>query len=262
MEIFSIFIGVEKFEALQVYGCVEVSSIEDECTYYIFNREANNAFGLLEEGKTIPVLDGSLVYQDYDSLKMKIDLKDVENRLHIRGYIDWECMSLEFGTKWLNKQLCSVVEGEHGFVAIHYSIFPEAVQANVEVLCKPKHGNGYVDAPSRVYGTIVAQYNNFEYTSRYAKDYYRVVLFQRNQEDPAQTSGNGMISLSRSMVVVPLNSSIVVETNLWIGDEQVLLRFTTNFPITTNDMSHVTMEHNDYSLHIYMKWVEYIGAPV
>lgn len=177
VEIFSIFIGRENFKPLQVYGSVEVSS--SRSTFY-FNKEAPDAFGLMEGNKIIPVLDESFIYDDCESLEMKVDLKDIGSCFRIRGYVDWDSRTFEFGTKWLNKQLCSIVEGEHGFAAIHYSIFPEAVQASVGVLCASMNNvSGHADVSPKVYGSIVAQYHNFDYTSQYNKDYYRVVLFQR-----------------------------------------------------------------------------------
>ncbi|GFP80084.1 hypothetical protein PHJA_000151800 [Phtheirospermum japonicum] len=48
-------------------------------------------------------------------------------------------------------------------------------------------------------------------------DYYRIVLFKRNRDDPAQPGTDGFTALSRSMVIVPLNSSLIIEANLVNG---------------------------------------------
>ncbi|KAL2924545.1 Cysteine synthase B [Bienertia sinuspersici] len=211
-----------------------------------FKREANDAFILSEGSKTIPLLDGSLVYDECDSLNMKIDLKDVESSMRIRGYIDWNDRTLEFGTKWFNKPLCSVVECEYSFAAIHYSFFPEAVKANFGVACTPKGKNGSrcLEMFPKVHGNIVAQHNSFDYTWHYNREYYRVALFQRDAEHPLQTSGNGEIQLSRSLVVVPMHSSLTVELSLCLcaGDDQDLFSSTVDLGHSKNDFNVKFME--------------------
>ncbi|KAL3625375.1 hypothetical protein CASFOL_030829 [Castilleja foliolosa] len=246
----------EKYKPLQVYGYIQVGS--DKAAFYVFKRKAKeDAFGLQEHSKTLPVLDGPRVYDNCRSLKMKIDIKDVESQWHIKGYVKWDWTNINFGTRrWLNKQLCSVIQGQDGnFAAIHYTIFPEyaaAEYANFELLCIPKNGGHF---RPKVHGSLVAQYHNYDYTSRYNKDYYRIVLFQRNRDDAAQPGTDGFIPLSRSMVVVPNNSSLVIEANIGDGLSDELsfqeFRFDYGFGIMRRKL---IMEGNDYSIYIYVKW--------
>ncbi|KAL3615756.1 hypothetical protein CASFOL_040050 [Castilleja foliolosa] len=193
VEIFYVFIGRENYKPLQVYGSIKVAY--DVCTFYVFKREAKeDAFGLSGHSKTLPLLDGSRVFNEGNSLEMKIDLKDVESQLHIKGYVCWDTRSLDSNfSPWLDKQLCSVIQGEHGgFAAIHYTIFSdEAEYADVKLLCIPKNGGHFCP---KIYGSLVAQYNNYDYTSRYNRDYYRIVLFQRNRDDAAQPGSDGFIT--------------------------------------------------------------------
>lgn len=100
VEIYAVYIGRDKLKALQLYGSIEVSTLGN--AYYCFNREASDAFGLLEGSKNLPLLDGSLEYDDCDSFEVKIDLKDVEGLLCIKGYVNWDDRTLEHGTRWLN----------------------------------------------------------------------------------------------------------------------------------------------------------------
>ncbi|XP_021774896.1 uncharacterized protein LOC110738773 [Chenopodium quinoa] len=251
VEIFTVFIGRENFEAMQIYGLIELSS--PVCTFQVFKREAKHAFTLSEHRTTLPVLDGSCVYDDCESLEMKIDLKDVENRFHIRGCVEWDWKSRDYSSLCLGNQLSSVVLGNKCFVALHYSVFSEAVQANIGVSYISK--NGHVDLHPKVYGSLIAEYNNYDYTSRYKKDYYRVVLFQRNQEDSTQIGNSGMIALSRSVVVVPLKSSLVIEANLWNGNSDKVLSSSTEFQIGASSDS-MTIEGDDYSININVKWGE------
>ncbi|KAL3625377.1 hypothetical protein CASFOL_030831 [Castilleja foliolosa] len=252
VEIFSVFIGREKYKPLQVYGSIQVAS--KEAAFYIFKREAKeDAFGLSEHSKTLPVLDGPRVFNNWIPLKMKIDLKDVESQWHIKGYVKWNWTNILFASRWLNKQLCSVIQGQDGnFAAIHYTIFSEyfAKYASVELLCIPKNGGHF---RPKVHGSLVAQYHNYDYTSRYNKDYYRIVLFQRNRDDAAQPGADGFIPLSRSMVVVPNDSSLIIEANIGDGlcDELSFQELRFDYGIMRRKL---IMEENDYSIYIYVKW--------
>ncbi|VFQ91145.1 unnamed protein product [Cuscuta campestris] len=130
LQIFSVFIGREKLKALQIYGSIKVLS--PPCSYYIFNKEASGAFGLGEGCKTIPVLHGPGVRDDCRTVKTEFDLKDLSSPLHIRGRVKLHWSLFINSPTWNDKLLCSVVQGEHGFAAVHYALFSEAVQANVQ----------------------------------------------------------------------------------------------------------------------------------
>ncbi|KAL3636432.1 hypothetical protein CASFOL_020979 [Castilleja foliolosa] len=262
VEIFSVFIGRENYKPMQVYGSIQVSSENAES--YIFKRETKkDAFYLQEHSKTLPVLDCSRVFSVCSSsLKMKIDLKDVENQWHIKGYVKWYERDIEYGARVSNHQLCSVIQGQDGnFAAIHYTIFSEyeADYAMVGLLCVPKNGGHF---RPKVYGSLVAQYDNYDYTSLYNKDYYRIVLFQRNRDDAAQPGPDGFIPLSRSMIVVPKDSFIVIEAKIGDGlsDElsfQELLFNVGNMDTMRKNLimkRKLIMERNDYSIYMYVKW--------
>ncbi|KAL3636418.1 hypothetical protein CASFOL_020965 [Castilleja foliolosa] len=252
VEIFSVFIGREKYKPLQVYGSIQVAS-DDEYTFYVFKRDTkNDAFGLTEHSKTLPLLDGSRAYSEGDTLKMKIDLRDVESQWHIKGYVKWGWQSMDEDSPLFNKQLCSVIQGERGaFAAIHYSIFSEeADYAIVGLMVVPKKGR---HVRPKVHGSLVAQYNDYDYTSRYNKDYYRVVLFQRNRDDAAQPGVDGFIPLSRSVVAVPKNSSLVIEANIGDGLSDELSFQEREFDVGTMERDFI-MEGNGYSIYLYVKW--------
>ncbi|KAL6548529.1 hypothetical protein OROGR_008950 [Orobanche gracilis] len=153
VQIFSIYIGREKLKALQIYGSIEVTS--PACAFYVFNRDANDAFQLSEHSKTLPILRICGPHDQSETMKIKFNLKDLDGHVNIRGYVEWHWSCFNHYSSSLDKQLCSVVQGQQGFAAIHYSLFSEAVQANIEVLCISK--NEDADFPSKVYGSLVAR---------------------------------------------------------------------------------------------------------
>ncbi|XP_021765268.1 uncharacterized protein LOC110729799 [Chenopodium quinoa] len=90
LEIFSVFFGGRSF------GSIEVLSNDDDKIFYIFNRDKKDALILSENEKSLPVSDGSRVFDDCSSLQMKFSIKDTEDRLAIRGLVDWGASVLHF----------------------------------------------------------------------------------------------------------------------------------------------------------------------
>uniref|UniRef100_A0A803NBU9 DUF6598 domain-containing protein n=1 Tax=Chenopodium quinoa TaxID=63459 RepID=A0A803NBU9_CHEQI len=155
LEIFSIFFGRGRQKTVQIYGSIEVLSDDDDMICYIFNRDEKDALVLSENEKSLPVSDGSRVFDDCSSLQMKFSIKDIEDRLAIRGLVDWAVFVLDTSL-WYEKQLCSLILGQHGgFAAIHYSIFSEeAVGANIKVFLNPE--TGCDDVCSKIWGSLIA----------------------------------------------------------------------------------------------------------
>ncbi|GAU48518.1 hypothetical protein TSUD_242960 [Trifolium subterraneum] len=83
----------------------------------------------------------AMALDDCSSLKMKFDIKDIEGCLAIKGYVDWPASTLD-SYLWYEKQLCSLIQGQHGgFAAIHFSIFDGAVRVTIKVLLNLKTGS-------------------------------------------------------------------------------------------------------------------------
>ncbi|CAJ2647366.1 unnamed protein product [Trifolium pratense] len=252
VEIFSVFIGREKSKAIQIHGSVEVL-IDGEVKYYIFKREERDALRLQEHVNTAPILDGSRLFENFSSLGMKFDIKDVDGRLAVKGFVDWYAGVL--GSNFYHeKQLCSSILGQNGFAAVHYSIFSDAVLANIKVYLNLKRGG--VDVYTEVVsGSLITQYSCYDYSTRYNKDYYRIVLF-KSDEDSVQISSNGTIPLSRSMVVVPTYSSLVVDVNLSFGDSSGQMLSCSEIMRFNINEDRKTLETTDYSLCMELSWCE------
>ncbi|XP_045809385.1 uncharacterized protein LOC123903803 isoform X2 [Trifolium pratense] len=252
VEIFSVFIGREKSKAIQIHGSVEVL-IDGEVKYYIFKREERDALRLQEHVNTAPILDDSRLFENFSSLGMKFDIKDVDGRLAVKGFVDWYAGVL--GSNFYHeKQLCSSILGQNGFAAVHYSIFSDAVLANIKVYLNLKRGA--VDVyPEVVSGSLITQYSCYDYSTRYNKDYYRIVLF-KSDEDSVQISSNGTIPLSRSMVVVPTYSSLVVDVNLSFGDSSGQMLSCSEIMRFNINEDRKTLETTDYSLCMELSWCE------
>jgi hypothetical protein len=250
VEIFSVFIGQEKSKAVKIYGSIEVLQ-DDRKLCNIFERDENEALGLSEILKFIPIPDGSRVFDDCSSLQMKFDIKDVEGCLAIKGYVDWAASVLD-SSLWYEKQLCNLIQGQHGgFAAVHYSIFDEAVRVTIKMFLIPKIES--FDANPKVWGSLVTQYSHYDYSSRYNQDYYRSVLFKRTWDDLVQISNDSTIPLSRSTIVVPSYSSLILNVDLSMGVSDQKLSCATKIKIGEG---FKTLETNDYLLRIELDWCE------
>ncbi|GAA0172189.1 hypothetical protein LIER_41296 [Lithospermum erythrorhizon] len=196
VEIFSVFIGQEKSKAVHIYGSIEVLNGLNIELGYIFKRDENDALGLSENVKSIPIPDGSRVFDDCSSLEMKFDIKDVEGCLAIKGYVNWAATVFD-SFKWYEKQLCFLIQGQHGgFAAIHYSIFSKAVRVTIKVLLNLKTRS--FDVNPKVWGSLVTQYSHYDYSSCYNKDYYRSVLFKRTRDDMVEIRALLVFSLYKN----------------------------------------------------------------
>ena len=251
LEIFSVFFGGRRQKTVQIFGSIEVLSDDDDRICYIFNRDKKDALILSENEKSLPVSDGSRVFDDCSSLQMKFSIKDTEDRLAIRGLVDWAASVLDTSL-WYEKQLCSLIPGQQGgFAAIHYSIFSEAVGANIKVFLNPKTGCG--DVCPKIWGSLIAQYSCYDYTSRFNKDYYRIVLFEKIQDDLIQVSDDSRIPLSRSMIVVPSYASLIVNIDILFGKSDENFSCATKIEIGEG---FKIVETNSYLLRIEVDWCE------
>jgi hypothetical protein len=118
-----------------------------------------------------------------------------------RGQITWNY----YENNVYNQTLYREVKGEYGSIAVCYAVYSNAVTATVQVTLI----NGDDEDPANVYGLIIAS-NTF---SRQA-----ITLFNKTDKEYVDVRPGEMIPLLRSVVVIPLNSSIKVAADLWDQD--------------------------------------------
>ncbi|CAH9116669.1 unnamed protein product [Cuscuta europaea] len=251
IEVFSVIIGRENWKEMNIYGSIEVSF--DYGGFSVFKKNEGVTVRLLEGRKSLPMLNGSGVFEDCCSLKLECDLKDVcDSTLNIKGYVEWDAGVLS-SSLFYDRHLCAVIQGESGFAALHYSIFLSAVQANLKVFYKPKKRlPETIDAPPSVWGSLLARCGKFEYLSQYSRDCYKTMLFERTEEDSIQIIGDGIVPLSRSVVVVvvvPSDSFLVIDADLTLYNQRLLC--TRKFGIGT---SFASVEFDEYDVYFEVEW--------
>ncbi|CAH9104224.1 unnamed protein product [Cuscuta europaea] len=260
VEVFSVFVGRGKDKLAQVYGLVEVFC-NDNHSFYIFKRDKKDALKLSINSKetTIPIIDcDSRLYEECTPLKMKFDLSFVDdNHLDnsdIKGYVDWGAESLDLSS-WRDKQLCSLIQGVDAFAAVHYNIFSDAVQVSLKVSYLSKESSMVASLNLRwLYGNLVAYYSQYDYSSCYKKKYYRTVLLEKMKDDCLRVSGDGIIPLSRSMIVVPSSSALMIDIDLSCGiSHEKMLLCTEKIEV---GVGLKVIETDHCFLHIELEWSE------
>ncbi|VFR00926.1 unnamed protein product [Cuscuta campestris] len=237
LEFYSIFIGRKKMgSTLKIFGSVEFSFGNN--TQYLFKRTGNDGVDIEDSQEVLPLRDVPMRVDEYNRPELKVDLKDVGGKFQTRGFASRDLK--------LDKQICSVFPGEEGFCALHYSIFSSAFQAKIKIFVKNKSDDF---GPDIVYGSAIAYYSNVDYPTEFEKNYFRSVLFKRTEKDSVRLKDNGRVPLSRCVVAVPMDLSLIVEVNFC--GSHYHLSCTEAFKV---GISSFQTTKNDHILDIKLTW--------
>ncbi|XP_021749704.1 uncharacterized protein LOC110715429 [Chenopodium quinoa] len=151
----------------------------------------------------------------FDDFGFYVDIRDVETDFRVKGQCAWPSRYLE---SWFDKRVCSFIRGDHGYVAVHFTVIYEGLQAQFNIFLKRINiNNDTLDlSSSKLYGSIVAQYSNHDYSNVYDEKYYQSVLFESNTDNPVKLNEDGLLPLSKSLVCVPIKSSLIIKANLTV----------------------------------------------
>ncbi|KAK1391287.1 hypothetical protein POM88_010343 [Heracleum sosnowskyi] len=120
---------------------------------------------------------------------------------------------------WRDKRICSVIRGQNGFAAVHYTMFTDAILAKLSL--KVVYNFESAGATGcKVYGSVNTSYSNFNYSTHYAKKYYRSTLFEKKESDAVELAGGEKVPLSKSVVAVPVYGLLVVEAIVYAQNDK------------------------------------------
>lgn len=159
---------------------------------YIFDSDTGGVSTSNNIVKLVPDLSRGLVSPH---LGIVTELMDNQGREISFGRLTYNYRTIE---DWCDMRICSVIRGECGFAAVHYSIFSHAVLAKLsfEVVSNFESGGA---TGCEVHGSINTSYNNFNYSTHYAKKYYQSTLFEKQMSDAVMLAGGEKIPLSKSI---------------------------------------------------------------
>ncbi|VFQ70218.1 unnamed protein product [Cuscuta campestris] len=246
VEFYSLFIGCKTMgTALNIIGTVEFSS--DNNTHYLFQRMGDDGVEVEDSQKVLPLNDVYTLFDECSTLEMKVNLEDVGGKFQNRGFATYGLGSRPH-RPFYNTQICSVFPGKEGFCALNYSLLSRACQANIEIIFKIKSDHSGVD---KIYGSAVTRYSNFDYSTKFMKDYFQSVLFKRTEKDSVGLKDNGRVPLSRCKVAVPIDSSLIIEVD-FCG--MSLTNHLFCMKVFEIGCCSFKTETNDYKLRINLTW--------
>ncbi|XP_030538428.2 60 kDa jasmonate-induced protein-like [Rhodamnia argentea] len=187
----------------KLYGIITVT--DGVRSQYIYNKKRDEG----DSGLAALLSGPAGCISAYGSFIIDMDLMD-----DIKGQISRNVYDIN---NVYDQLLQENVNGEKGSVTVKYAVFRDAVQAIVEVILSNGDGNN----PAYVYGQITARNSNFTIES---------TLFQRTLDEKGTVRPGEPIPLSRSVVAVPLNSSLIVGGNLFVSSEREIAKGTAEFP--------------------------------
>ncbi|XP_074273971.1 uncharacterized protein LOC141597411 [Silene latifolia] len=213
LEMFSVVVHRKDFKPLSFYGKISVLDWKWDC---IFDNDKKHPQICPESGALL-TLKGthSRSFEILGYFLTVVDLRDTETGDTISmGTVQWDDIVIQ---RWLDQRLCSIVRGEKGFAAVHYTTFYDGIIANLDMKLGGKHLPGYV------YGKIVARYTTYEYSTTYDK-YYQITVFDSDSEEyesqqSALTSGSNL-PLLKPDVCLARGSSLIVEANLRVSSKR------------------------------------------
>ncbi|XP_021716033.1 uncharacterized protein LOC110683946 [Chenopodium quinoa] len=183
----------------------QISACDEDEDFVLFD----GALGYHNSHETVNPTGPRRSYRG-DHFLISVDLEDGEGR-----EISCGCVGYDFSNAHIvyNMRMCSIIRGKHGFAALHYTIFSDAIQSKLKFTLSPV--TFFTNVNYQVYGKIVTSYSSYKYSTHYQKKYYRSMVFKKGKEEAVKL---GVIPLSKSVVAVPLNgsSSLIVSAKLHV----------------------------------------------
>lgn len=216
---------------------------------YIFDSDTGGVSTSNNIVKLVPDLSRGLVSPH---LGIVTELMDNQGREISFGRLTYNYRTIE---DWCDMRICSVIRGECGFAAVHYSIFSHAVLAKLsfEVVSNFESGGA---TGCEVHGSINTSYNNFNYSTHYAKKYYQSTLFEKQMSDAVMLAGGEKIPLSKSIVAVPVYGLLIVEAIVYTenGKHREEFKFKETFS-PAKDHDKIEKSRKSFGLNMNVEWV-------
>lgn len=185
-----------------MYGSVKILDSRGWCS--IFNCSKDDTYCLSRGSNFLPLQGPNRACTPGGSFFIKIDLRDVDGHVNIKGSVK-SCPEInERQRPWFDRRLCSIVRSanEKSFAAVNYTLFSFAVLAVIEV-CLIYHGRSFTHV--KIYGDITTFDGKLLYSANYDVEFFRRVLCTGKKEH---------LKLSANHVAVPMGSSLLMKVNL------------------------------------------------
>ncbi|XP_008775611.2 60 kDa jasmonate-induced protein-like [Phoenix dactylifera] len=226
-----------------LYGWITVA--DGLRTQYIYNRARGDYESIRPREFALLTGPGRAI-SAYGSFTIDVDLKDRDADLSpddevSRGQISWNVYNT---TNEYDEPLFCRVDGKNGQITVKYAVLSDAVAAILEVTLI----DGDREDPAEVYGGLAALNGLGESE-----------LFRKGSDDYIEVRPGQRIPLSRSMVAVPLYSSLTVRADLYDHDSDPspndeIANGTAVFPARLDGTFAEEISGNDGKIQVKVTW--------
>ncbi|XP_074320936.1 uncharacterized protein LOC141657562 isoform X2 [Silene latifolia] len=210
LEVFSVVVCSRGLKPFKFYGSVYVTiGLSSEC---ILRIDKSCPVECHKSGMPI-IVHGPR--QDHFSMShlplvIDVDFRDAISEAVIScGHVD--PLDLESNLV-AERRICSVVRGEQGFAAVHYSIFPKAVCAEVKIKLSAKC------LPRVINGEIYALYGSFEPGRCSCVDKLFTNFLFYDKDDGLRVDGvDSTLTLLKPLISIPIDSFLIIKADLTVS---------------------------------------------
>ncbi|KAM7468900.1 hypothetical protein LguiA_007083 [Lonicera macranthoides] len=202
VEVFSVRIdNIDGEDPGQLYGTITVN--DGLNTEYIYDHTSSDPEDI-KPGENASLKGPSQSMLAFGKFTIKLLLAEKGNEI-INKDISWD--ACEIGNVY-DKPIFQKLDGNRGSATVNYAVLRNAVTA--EIFITLMEGG---ESTANVYGQVNAHYDNWEYPNT------TCLLFNRSSDDYVDVRRWQKIPLLRSIVVVPLNGSLIVKASLYDYDK-------------------------------------------
>ncbi|XP_021759045.1 60 kDa jasmonate-induced protein-like isoform X2 [Chenopodium quinoa] len=211
----------------EIYGTIQVD--DGLGTLHLYKRQRTD-YESIKTNEALTLTGPYRCTSVSQYFKVSLDLKkrgnnptsdvEVSNDL-----FSWDICQLS-NDDYYDKRLSNVVNGRSGSATVYYTPFRDAVQANVEVVLI----NGDGKNPAEVYGSLVARYSNYIFSTGDEQAKYQSTLFNKPSKEFVKVNPGTPIPLSRAVISVPTTGSLITEANIFVSSNKEISKGTAEFP--------------------------------
>ncbi|GMP97016.1 hypothetical protein CsSME_00045432 [Camellia sinensis var. sinensis] len=214
VEVFSV--SISHIDGENLYGTITVTDARGSQS--IYNRSRDH-YESISPGQPVLLTGPARSILAYDNIAIDVALKD--NKLSPDDDVSrkqtWWNAYLNTTNKY-DEPLYDDFPLKNGSVTVNYVVLSNAFAATVEVTFVNRGGEG--ENSAHVYGLLTARNGNLMNES---------VLFRKKSDEHVDVRPEQPIPLSRSVVAVPSNSSLIVRADLMDHDGEIA-KGTAEFP--------------------------------
>ncbi|KAL7225698.1 hypothetical protein ACSBR1_020953 [Camellia fascicularis] len=243
VEVFSV--RMNHIDGAKLYGTITVT--DGQSSQSIYNRSRDH-YESISPGQTALLTGPARSISACDSFTIDVALKDKDKLSPdddvSSEQIPWNVYNI---TNKYDEPLYEDVPGKNGSVTVNYVVFRNAVGATVEVTLVNRGGEN----SAHVYGLLTARNGNFMNES---------VLFRKKSDDEhVDVRPEQPIPLSRSVVAVPSNSSLIVWAAL-MDHHGEIAKGTAEFPAQHSGTSQKNIFGQHGEIRVKVTWTRCDGA--